>query len=118
MKLIRSFGHAWHGIQHCFATQLNFRIHLFILLLVVITGFFLKITNTEWLFIVVCSMLVLALEMINTAIEQMCDSVTKNIHPAIRMIKDVSAGAVLVGAAGSAVTGFIIFLPRILHLVK
>ncbi|MCW3094248.1 MAG: diacylglycerol kinase [Ferruginibacter sp.] len=118
MKFIRSFGHAWRGIQHAFTTQLNFRIHILILLLVLIAGFVLKISSIEWLFVIGCSMLVLSLELINTAIEHMCDSVTKKIHPAIRIIKDASAAAVLLGAIGSVVTGLIIFLPRIIHLVK
>src|ERR1700712_2214028 len=104
MKLIRSFGHAWHGMQYCFKTQLNFRIHLAVLLIVIIAGFILKISNTEWLFVTGCSMLVLGLELINTAIEHLCDMVTKSIHPAIKIIKDTSAAAVLLSAAGSVIT--------------
>jgi len=118
MKLTRSFGHAWHGIQYCYKTQLNFGIHLLVLLLVIIAGFVLKISNTEWLFITVCSMLVLALELINTAMEQLCDFITKDIHPAIKIIKDVSAAAVLICAAGSVITGLVIFLPKIIHQLK
>ncbi len=118
MKLTRSFCHAWHGIQYCFKTQLNFRIHLFLLLLVIITGVVLKISSIEWLFIIGCSMLVLSLELLNTAIERMCDTITMDIHPSIKIIKDASAGAVLLVAAGSAVTGITIFLPKILLLLN
>ncbi|MEO6546498.1 MAG: diacylglycerol kinase family protein [Ferruginibacter sp.] len=118
MKLIRSFGYAARGIKHAFSTQQNFRIHSMILTAVIIAGFFFKITATEWLFIIGCSMLVLALELMNTAIEYMCDSVTKKIHPAIKIIKDASAAAVLIVAMGSAITGVIIFLPRIILLLK
>ena len=63
-------------------------------------------------------MLVLILELINTAIEHLCDIVTKEIHPAIKIIKDVSAAAVLLAAAGSVVTGLIIFTPKIIELLK
>jgi diacylglycerol kinase len=118
MKLTRSFGHAWNGIQYSYKTQLNFRIHLVLLLLVIIAGLFLKISNTEWLFIIGCSMLVLALELVNTSIEHLCDMITKDIHPAIKIIKDVSAAAVLLSATGSIITGIIIFLPKILLLLK
>ncbi len=118
MKITRSFGHAWNGIQFCYKTQMNFGIHLLLLLLVIIAGFLLKISNTEWLFIIICSMLVLALELINTAIEHLCDLITKDIHPAIKIVKDVSAAAVLIAAAGSALTGIIIFLPKIIGLLK
>lgn len=86
--------------------------------MVTIAGFILKISNTEWLFIIGCSMLVLALELINTAIEHLCDTITKDIHPTIKIIKDVSAAAVLVVAAGSVVGGLIIFLSKIIELLK
>ena len=118
MKFIRSFGYAWQGIQYCFKTQFNFRIQLTVLLLVITAGFVLKISTTEWLFIIACSMLVLVLELVNTAIELLCDMVTKEIHPVIKIIKDASAAAVLLGAAGSVATGTIIFLPKIIELLK
>lgn len=118
MKLINSFGHAWHGMQHCYRSQLNFRIHLFALLIVTIAGFVFNVSNTEWLFIIGCSTLVLALELINTGIEHLCDMISREIHPTIKVIKDVSAAAVLVAAAGSVVTGFLIFLPKIFEFFK
>jgi diacylglycerol kinase len=118
MKLIQSFGYAWQGIRHCIKTQLNFRIHLVVLTLVTIAGVVFTINTTEWLFIIVCSMLVLSLELINTAIELLCDAVTKEIHPAIKIIKDAAAAAVLLAATGSVVTGLIIFIPKILNALK
>ena len=118
MKLGRSFQYAWNGISYCFKTQQNFRIHLLVFTLVCIAGFFLKISHTEWLVIILCGVLVLMLEMINTAIEYLCDVVTTDFHPMIRIIKDVIAGAVLVSAAGTVVAGLIIFLPKILLLLK
>lgn len=112
MKFIRSFSYAWQGIRYCFQTQQNFRIQLTLCLAVIITGFALKISNTEWLFIIICSMMVLVLELLNTAIEHLCNTITTDIHPAIKIIKDASAAAVLLAATGSAVAGFIIFFLR------
>lgn len=118
MKFIKSLGHACHGVRYCFKTQPNFRIDLLILTTGIIAGFILKINTSEWLFIISCSALVLALELINTAIEYLCDIITKDINPSIKIIKDVSAAAVLVAAALSAVAGTIIFLPKIIALLK
>jgi diacylglycerol kinase len=118
MKLFKSFAYAWHGIRHSYKTQLNFRIHLLVLSGVVVAGLVLQINPVEWLFITVCSMLVLSLELMNTAIEYLCDTVTTEIHPIIKIVKDASAAAVLLAAAGSVVTGFIIFLPKIFTFVK
>ena len=116
MKVFKSFVYAWHGMRYSYKTQLNFRIHLLVLAVVIIAGFVLQVNSTEWLFIIVCSMLVLSLELMNTGIEFLCDAVTKEIHPFIKIAKDVSAAAVLLAAAGSVVIGLIIFLPKILNL--
>lgn len=118
MKVLRSFRYAWSGIAYCFRSQQNFRIHVFLLILVSIAGILFKISAEEWLIILVCAMLVLVLEMINTAIEFLCDIVTKDLHPLIKIIKDVAAGAVLISAAGSAIVGLIIFLPKIFALLN
>ncbi len=118
MKLIKSFGYAWDGILYCFKSQLNFRIHLVLLSCVIIAGFLLKVSNTEWLVIIVCAMLVLVLEMINTALEYLCNLVTENYNPAVKIIKDVAAGAVLLSAIGSVIIALIIFLPKIFALLN
>ena len=116
MKVIRSFRYAYDGIVYCCKTQFNFRIHLAVLAFVIIAGMVLGINKTEWLFIIVWSVLVLVFEMTNTALEFLCDTISKDFHPGIKVIKDVAAGAVLICAAGSVVTGIIIFLPKILGL--
>ena len=63
-------------------------------------------------------MLVLSLELMNTAIEKICDLITKDIHPVIKVVKDISAAAVLIAAIGSLFTGAIIFLPKLLNLFR
>jgi len=118
MKWIKSFGHAWHGIRYCFTTQLNFRIHLLVLLLVIVAGSIVKLSAIEWLFIIGCSVLVITLELVNTAIEYLCDTVTRENHPVIKIVKDISAAAVLIAVVGSVLTGIIIFFPKILNLLR
>jgi diacylglycerol kinase (ATP) len=117
MKLLRSFRFAFNGLGYALRTQQNFRIHLVILLGVVIAGGVLRVNKTEWMFIIVCAMLVLILELVNTALEYLCDVVTTELHPGIKIIKDVSAAAVLLGAIGSVVVGLIIFLPKLATLI-
>ena len=118
MKMVRSFAYAWQGILYCIKTQLNFRIHLVVLSMAITVGLILNISTTEWLFIIGCSMLVLALELLNTAIEKLCDTISTEIQPELKIIKDVSAAAVLLSAVGSVVTGSIIFFPKIMQLLK
>ena len=118
MKLIKSFAFAWQGLRYCFLTQQNFRVHLMALLMVIILGGILKINKIEWLIISGCSMLVLSMELLNTSIEKICNLITKDIHPVIKVIKDIAAAAVLIAAIGSFICGIIIFLPKILDLLQ
>ena len=64
----------------------------------------------------ICIAIVLCLEMVNSAIEQLCNMVTKEFHPSIGKIKDISAGAVLLASILSFVIGCFIFLPKIISL--
>ena len=118
MKHKNTFIHAASGISHAFCKEANFRLHVAALVLVIALGVVLHISTVEWLFVAGCSMLVLSMELMNTAIENICDLVSKENHPLIRIIKDVSAAAVLVSAVGSIVTGAIIFLPKIIYYIK
>jgi diacylglycerol kinase len=77
-----------------------------------------KISNTEWLAVTICIAFVIATEMINTSIEKLCDLVQKDFHPGIKKVKDIAAGAVLLSAICSLVIAVIIFLPKIIALLK
>jgi diacylglycerol kinase (ATP) len=116
MRFIRSFYYAWQGIRYCFNTQFNFRFQVFAAFGAVLASMLLRISRTEWLFVIGSSMLVLVLELLNTAIEWLCNRVTTEIDPSIKIIKDSSAAAVLVAAGSSFITGMIIFLPRLIAL--
>ena len=112
------FAAAINGIVHAFRTEGNFKIQLAATVVVVLLGLFFNITQAEWLVIILCCMMVLALELFNTAIEKLCDMISKDFHPVIKIVKDTAAGAVLVSAVGSAVAGAVIFVPLIIHQIK
>ncbi len=118
MKRKNAFVHAVNGIACCIQQQANFKIQLLAASVAVTLGIFFSISTTEWLFVIGSVMLVLSLELVNTALENLCDMVTKDFHPVIKIVKDTAAGAVLVSAIGGAVTGGIIFLPKIVHQIK
>jgi diacylglycerol kinase (ATP) len=118
MKLLRSFTYAWSGIKTCFSAEANFKIHIVFAIAAITLGFLLNISHNEWLAIIVCIAFVMTMEMINTAIEKLCDVVQPGIDPRIKKVKDIAAGAVLVAAMGSLITGAVIFLPKIIILIK
>jgi diacylglycerol kinase len=118
MKLLKSVTYALAGIISAFASEVNFKIHILAAVIATALGIVLHIAHTEWLVIILCIAFVLAMEMINTAIEQLCNVANKETHPAIKKIKDIAAGAVLVAAMGSLIIGGIIFLPKIIVYLK
>lgn len=118
MRLIRSFGYALAGVSYCYKKEMNFRIHIFFAVATIITAAMLTVSLLDWIIITGCTGMVISLEMINTAIEKLCDIVSAERRPQIKVIKDISAGAVLMAAFGSACIGIIIFLPKFLTVIK
>lgn len=118
MKLIKSFAYAWAGIISCFQSEPNFRIHSVLTIVALLLSMLFKISTIEWIAVCFCIAFVIAMEMLNTAIEKLCDVVHKEIHPGIKKVKDIAAGAVLIAACCSLITGVIIFLPKIISVIK
>lgn len=115
MKLCKAFAYAFRGVYTFFSNDPNGRLELYFAAIAIATGFMLRISNTEWMAVLLCIAMVISLEMINASIEKLCDMVEPDFHPGIKFIKDIAAGAVLVSAVVSLIIGIIIFLPKILH---
>lgn len=113
MRVIKSFFFALQGLKDCLLNEKNFRIQYVIALLVTGLGIFFSLHATEWMILLVCFALVLSFEIINSAIEKLCDLVCPSIHPVIKKVKDMCAAAVLVSAIISFIVGCIIFLPKV-----
>lgn len=92
-----------------FKGERNFKIQFIIFLFVCALGYYFEITKIEWLIILGISSLVFALEIMNSAIERLCDLYSTKIDPRIKTIKDLAAGAVLLTSIFSIVIGLIIF---------
>lgn len=114
---LKSFVYAFQGIEFCIKHQQNFRFHSIAMLIAIVAGFWLHISQTEWWVVLLCCALVLTSEMINTAIEKLCDVVNPSHHPQIKIVKDVAAGAVLVVAIVAAICGAIIFIPKLCQIL-
>jgi len=116
-NLSMAFYHAFSGLQNFFLRERNGKIQLLISCTIVATAFAFKISSIEWVMILLCIGLVLALEMINSAIEKLCDLIHKDFHPVIKIVKDISAAGVLWASIISAAIGCIIFIPKIITLL-
>lgn len=106
------------GVLNTIQTEQNFRIQLLISVMVLLGGIGFKLSTPEWTIIIFCISLVLALELMNTAIENVVDLVTNDYHPLAKKAKDAAAASVLIFSVATAIIGCIIFLPKILELFR
>jgi undecaprenol kinase/diacylglycerol kinase (ATP) len=116
MKLFKAFAFAFNGLKICFTSETNFKIHALLAITAILFGIVFNISTNEWLIILVCIAFVTAMEIMNTAIEKLCNVVHQDTHPGIKHVKDIAAGAVLVSAIISFVISCIIFLPKIIQI--
>lgn len=105
-KWIKSANFAIEGILHAAKTQRHMRYHLYASVLILLLSFSLGIGWIEFIALVVLSIIVISVEMINTAIESIADVLFKEYDPRAKAIKDISAGAVLITAIGAVVIGY------------
>lgn len=106
---IFSFNYALNGIWYLFKKEINFQIHFFASITVIALGWLTKISRTEWLIIAVCIGIVISAEAFNSAIERICDFVCTEENIQIKIIKDISAAAVLIVSIMAAIISIIIF---------
>lgn len=116
-RLRYSFSYAFEGIKQAFLGEQNLRIHTFIAILVIVFGFFLKISYFEWLVCLLLIGLVIMAEFINTAIEYVVDLASPKIHPLAKAAKDTASAGVLMMAIISAVIGLVIFVPKLIVFI-
>ena len=111
-----AFGPAIKGLRISLRTERNVQLHFLAVAFAVILGFSLNISILEWLIILLLFGLVLGLELLNTAIEKLCNVVQPEKDDRIGIIKDISAAAVLWASIVAMIAGIIIFIPKLLNI--
>lgn len=110
---IKAFSHAFAGIVSFVKTERNAKVHLVATVVVSTLGFYLKLMAEEWLWIASAIASVLICEMINTAIEKLCNKITMAQDADIKVIKDIAAGFVVLATLYAVIVGTIIFTPHL-----
>ena len=109
---IKSFQFAFAGLYQFFKSEQNAWIHLAATITVIIMSFVFSITKNEAIALVFATGFVWVAEIFNTAIEKIMDFITVGKNQKIKLIKDLSAAAVLVAAVTAAVIGCLVFIPK------
>lgn len=111
--LYKSFGYAFEGIFTGIKKERNMKIHCMAMVLVIIAGIILRLPAYKWCICLILFGLIMALELVNTAVEAVVDLVTEERKPLAKIAKDTAAGAVLIAAVMAAITGLILFVPEV-----
>ncbi len=109
-KFVASFRAAFRGIGLVVRNERNFRIHICFIFYVLVFALLGSLSVAKCAVIFACFGLVTAAELVNSAIELLCDTVSDRFDAALRAIKDMAAGAVLMCAVCAAAAGLFIFL--------
>ena len=116
-QFISSIEFAFTGIKTVFKEERNMRKHVALGNVAIIAGFIFRLSQMEWLWLLLAVFLVWIVEIINTVFENVVDMFTDfHFHPIGKKIKDMAAGAVLMTAVFALVVAAIIFLPKLLQL--
>jgi diacylglycerol kinase (ATP) len=114
-KLAKSFHYAFQGIHYAFRSQQNVRIHFLVGVLVILAALFFQVNPFEMGILAIVILLVIAVEMVNTAIEKMVDLIISEHHNDAKIAKDVASGMVLITVIGAIIVGILIFTPYIMR---
>ena len=107
---VKSFGYAFEGIFEALKTESHLRFHFVAAFYTILFAALGDFTPAEWVALIITVSLVIFAELVNTALEEVCDLYTTEIKSSVKRIKDVSAGAVLVLALGAVVSAVFLFL--------
>lgn len=112
------FRYAGMGIIRAIQEENNLLVQFSATMLVVVFGVALRISPVEWCICIIMCFLVMGLELVNTSFENLCDRITLENDNAIKRIKDISAGAVLMMSICAVIIAGIIFIPKVPFLFK
>jgi diacylglycerol kinase (ATP) len=114
-RTIYSFRHAGRGLAWALSSQANLRVHLVVAVVVLIAALLFRFSAIEFALLFVCISIVVAAELVNTAMEVLIDYAWPERHPMVGRAKDLAAAAVLLAATGTAVVGILLFGRHLLH---
>ncbi|MDA2936158.1 diacylglycerol kinase family protein [Patescibacteria group bacterium AH-259-L05] len=110
-RLIKRFLFAFHGFRAAWRIEQSFRIQVVLALIIVILGIVVRLSSLEWMFIIIAIGAVLSLELLNSMIEKVLDILHPEARERVKIIKDISAAAVLIAALMAIGIGLIVFIP-------
>lgn len=108
-SFLKSFVYAFNGIISALKTQRNFRIHIVAVIYTIAFSLFYDFSKTEYIMLTLTFVIVISLELVNTALENAVDLCSPEYDKLAEKAKDCAAGAVLIAAIGAVIEGVFLF---------
>ncbi len=112
-RFARGFVYAWNGICAAVKEERNFRFHLCASFYAFVAAYWAGLSAVETALIALCVAAVMALELMNSAVERAVDKPDTTHWWTAGAAKDMAAGAVLVMAIGTVIVAVCLFGPRL-----
>ena len=117
MRFIKSIKYSLDGLFYAYRYEQSLWIHGCAVIIAIILGIIFQIKLSEWAIIFIALGIILALELINTAIEAAVDLTTTKIHPLAKVAKDCGSAASFVMSIVSIVISLFVFGPYFLDVI-
>ena len=114
IRRLKSVGFAFRGAYFLLKAEASIQVQFGILLFLTVLGFYFNISATEWLIQFLAIGIVMSIEGINTAVEELANFIHPEKHKKIGLIKDIAAGAVFIASVFAIIIGLIIYIPKII----
>ena len=112
-RLFKSFKYAIRGLVKVFKEEQNLRVQLLAGIIALILAQYFQIKAIEWCILIIIILIVLLMEIINSAVERITDVLKPRINTYVKEIKDIMAAAVMLASIFAVIIGAIIFWPYI-----
>lgn len=109
---MKKFLDAFNGLKIAFSHKAVI-VQVVLGTMAIIGGIIIKLDYYEWLAFIICISLVILCEIFNTAVEKIGDYLNIKKDEKIKVIKDLSSGAVLISALGALIVCILTVLRRI-----
>lgn len=109
-RLIRACGHSASGLRLAFRAEAAFRQELALVLPLTVAAFWLDVSAVERVLLLGSLLLVLIVELLNSAVEAVVDRIGSEHHPLSGQAKDIASAAVTLSLLLAAMTWLLILL--------
>ena len=117
-KRIKGLIIALSGMFFLLKNEDSIKVQSLFFLLFIFLGYYFEITKNEWIIHIILIGFILTAEALNTVAEKICDFINPKYDKRIKLIKDISAGAVSFAVISSLIVLIIIYYPYVSACLK